>query len=138
METIVRILAEAGMLEPGFYIHIDNPPWMPLSIEDIQQNGPNGLPTLSVAHYGELNGDLMRDPEMLLEMRRTGDALELLAYYWRNDYLGIEQHSSYRDEEGRLVVHPAMKQQHQTLASMWDRNLRSQGFLEAFQHSRNR
>ena len=138
METIVRILEEAGMLEPGFHIHIDNPPWMPLSIEDIQQDGPNGLPTLSVAHYGEQNGDLMRDPEMLFEMRRTGGALELVGYYWRNDYLGIEQYSSYRDKEGRLVVHPARKQQHQTLASMWDRNLRSQGFLEAFQHSRNR
>ena len=58
---------------------------------------PNGLPSLSVAHYGEQNGDLMRDPEMLFEMRREAGTLELDAYYWRNDYLGIEEYSSLRD-----------------------------------------
>ena len=138
MQTIARILMEAGELQPGFHLHIDNPPWMPLDIEEIGISGPNGLPTISVAHYGQQNGDAMRDPEMLFEMRREPSGIELSAYYWRNDYLGIEQYSSYRDEAGRLVVHPAMKQQHQTLASMWDRNLRSQGFLEAFRHSCNR
>jgi hypothetical protein len=27
-----------------------------------------GLPAVSVAHYGEQNGDLMRDPEMCFEI----------------------------------------------------------------------
>ena len=29
---------------------------------------PCGLPALSIAHYGEQNGDAMRDPEMLFEL----------------------------------------------------------------------
>jgi len=37
-------------------IHL-NPPWMPLDIEDILTSGPNGLPTVSVAHYGKQNGE---------------------------------------------------------------------------------
>ncbi len=42
---------------------------MTLVIEDTQERGPNGLPAISVAHYGEQNGDLMRDPEMVFEAR---------------------------------------------------------------------
>jgi hypothetical protein len=39
----------------------------------------------------------MRDPEMLFEMEGAGSELKLWPYYWRNDYLGIEQYSSYRN-----------------------------------------
>jgi hypothetical protein len=132
MKAIVEILQEAGQLEPGFHIHIDNEPWMTLDIEEIQQAGPNGLPTLSLAHYGSQNGDLMRDPEMLFEMEGTGSELKLWPYYWRNDYLGIEQYSSYRNEAGRLIVNISMRQQHRMFAAMWSRNLRAQGFIEAY------
>ena len=47
MRTLALILMEAGPLPPGFHLHIDNPPWMPLDIEDIEISGPNGLPTVS-------------------------------------------------------------------------------------------
>ncbi len=42
-------------LEAGFHIRIENEPWMTLVIEDTQERGPNGLPAISVAHYGEQN-----------------------------------------------------------------------------------
>ena len=136
MQTIAQILTEAGKLKPGFHVRIDNPPWMPLHIEDIGTDGPNGLPALSVAHYGEQNGDPMRDPEMLFEINRKRGEIELSAYYWRNDYLGIEQYSCRRDENGKPMVRLGLKRQHESFASMWDRNLRAQGFLEAFRHNR--
>ena len=82
MRTLALILMEAGPLLPGFHLHIDNSPWMPLDIEDIEISGPNGLPTVSVAHYGQQNGDAMRDPEMLFEMRRDGSDIVLAPYYW--------------------------------------------------------
>ena len=41
---------------------------MALVIEATPEPGPLGLPGLSVAHYGEQNGDLMRDPEMCFEL----------------------------------------------------------------------
>ena len=42
---------------------------------------------LPVTHYGEQNGDLMRDPEMCFEIRDG----ELDPYFYRNDYVGVEQ-----------------------------------------------
>ena len=80
----------------------------------------------------------MRDPEMLFEMRRDGTEVVLAPYYWRNDYLGIEQYSSYRDDAQKLFTLSGLKQQHEAFARTWDRNLRSQGFYEAFVHSRSR
>jgi hypothetical protein len=80
----------------------------------------------------------MRDPEMLFEVRRDANEFVLSAYYWRNDYLGIEQYSSYRDDEQKLFTLPGLKQQHEEFARLWDRNLRAQGFYEAFVHSRSR
>jgi uncharacterized protein DUF6908 len=132
MHTLALILVEAGESEPGFHLHIDNPPWMPLDIEDILTSGPNGLPTLSVAHYGKQNGDPMRDPEMLFEVRRDGSEFAFDVYYWRNDYLGIEQYSSFRDDEQKLFTLSGLKRQHEEFARVWDRNLRAQGYYEAF------
>ena len=138
MRTVAHILMEAGELKAGFHIHIENPPWMPLDIEDIQTSGPNGMPTISVAHYGEQNGDLMRDPEMLFEMCREPGVIELSAYYWRNDYLGIEQYSAHRDDQQKLFALPGLQRRHEQFAQLWDSNLRAQGYYEAFVRSRSR
>lgn len=138
METVARILSDAGTLEPGFHIHIDNPPWMSLDIEEIGISGPNGLPTISVAHYGQQNGDAMRDPEMLFEMRRDGDEITLSPYYWRNDYLGIEQYSDCRDDQQKLFTLAELKRRHEQFARLWDKNLRAQGYYQAFARARSR
>ena len=138
MRTVALILHEAGETEPGFHLRIENPPWMPLDIEDVLTSGPNGLPTLSVAHYGKQNGDAMRDPEMLFEVCREGSEIALDPYYWRNDYLGIEQYSSFRDDEQKLFTLAGLKRQHEQFARTWDTNLRAQGFYEAFVRSRSR
>jgi hypothetical protein len=42
----------------------------------------------------------MRDPEMPFEMELRGGIYVLSPYYWRNDFVGIEQYSSYRGDEG--------------------------------------
>ncbi len=68
MQTILRILERAGGYRPTLYIKIENPPYMALVIEATPEPGPCGLPAISVAHYGEQNGDLMRDPEMCFEL----------------------------------------------------------------------
>ncbi len=135
MRTLALILMEAGTLDPGFHLHIDNPPWMPLDIEDILISGPNGLRTISVAHYGKQNGDPMRDPEMLFEVSRDGSEFTFDPYYWRNDYLGIERYSSFRDDEQKLFILAGLKRQHEQFARTWDANLRAQGYYDAFVHS---
>ncbi len=132
MLTIPHILEQAGGYRPTLYLKIENPPYMALVIEAVPEAGPLNLPSISVAHYGEQNGDLMRDPEMCFELSKPPlCGLSLSAYYWRNDYMGVEQYSRYRDSENYVFL-PDLHEQHQIFAKLWDHNLRVQGFLEAF------
>jgi hypothetical protein len=135
MQTILDILKLAGGFPPTLYLKIENPPYMALVIEATAEPGPMGLPALSVAHYGEQNGDLMRDPEMCFELGLAGGA-HLSAFYYRNDYLGIEQWS--RDVvDGNYIHLIALHTQHESFAKTWDNNLRLQGFVEAFERQQN-
>jgi hypothetical protein len=132
MQTILRILERAGGYRPTLYFKIENPPYMALVIEATPEPGPLELPAISVAHYGEMNGDLMRDPEMCFELRKgSGGSLALDPYYWRNDYMCSEQWS--RDlVNGQYVVLLDLHKLHELFAAVWDGNLKSQGFAEAF------
>ncbi len=56
---------------PPSHLKIENPPYMALVIEATPEPGPLGLAAISVAHYGEQNGDLMRDPEMCFELSKA-------------------------------------------------------------------
>jgi len=131
MKTILRILERAGGYRPSLSLKIENPPFMALVIEAIG-SGPLGSPAISIAHYGEQNGDLMRDPEMCFELSKAPlCSLELVAYYRRNDYAGIEQYSRYIDGTNYVFV-PGLYDEHRQFARLWDRNIRAQGFSEAF------
>jgi hypothetical protein len=131
MQTILRILQQAGGWHHGLYLKIENPPCTTLVIEAMDESGPCGLPAISVAHYGEQNGDLMRDPEMCFELG-FADGPTLDPFYYRNDYVGLEQSS--RDIVGTSYVYlGALHQQHERFAKVWDNNLRLQGFAEAFE-----
>ena len=102
---------------------------MALVIEATDESGPCGLPALSIAHYGEQNGDLMRDPEMCFELGFAVGA-HLTPFYFRNDYLGIEQFS--RTIEGdNYVFDRDLYDQHEKFAGLWDENLSQQGFVAA-------
>ena len=130
MKTILAILKEAGGWRPNLYLKIENLPYMELVIEAVDESGPCGLPALSVAHYGEQNGDLMRDPEMCFELGFAGGA-HLNSFYWRNDYAGVEQWSRFI-REGNYCYHTQLHAQHERFAMTWDNNLRQQGFDKAF------
>jgi hypothetical protein len=136
MKAILQLLEKAGGYRRELYLRVENPPYQTLVIEAIPESGPLGLRCLSVAHYGEQNGDLMRDPEMCFELSnplRLG--FGLVPYYWRNDYVGVEQYS--RSLEGdHYLFRPDLYDQHEKFAVLWDKNLRSQGFIEAFDRRR--
>ena len=131
MKIILAILKQAGGWHHGLYLKIENPPYMELVIEAMDESGPMGLPAISVCHYGEQNGDPMRDPEMCFELGFAGGP-HLSAFYFRNDYLGVEQWS--RDVvDGNYVHRIDLHRQHESFANAWDNNLHLQGFLEAFE-----
>lgn len=130
METVLELIKRAGGWHPGLYVKIDNPPYLELVIEALDESGPCGLPAISVAHYSQLNGDAMHDPEMCFELGLTGGP-SLSAYYYRNDYAGIEQWSRFI-RDGQYAFHALLHREHVRFASLWDRNLNSQRFVEAF------
>lgn len=124
------------LLKPvlGTMSRVVNPPFQALVIEYLQERGPRGLPTLSVAHYGEQNGDLMCDPEMVFEIETSGTDFAFKPTYWRNDYAGMEQFSVCL-EGNRLCIDQKLVQQHEEFAALWNKNLEQQGFLSAFTRS---
>src|ERR1700754_846559 len=129
MKTLLELIQKGGGWRHSLYLKIENPPYMELVIEATDESGPCGLPCLSVAHYGEQNGDLMRDPEMCFELS-FADGPNLNPFYWRNDYVGIEQWS--RDiRDGMYLYVPTLHEQHESFAMLWDNNLHAQHFLEA-------
>jgi len=130
MKTLLSLLQKGGGWRPSLYLKIENPPYMTLVIEAVDESGPCGLPALSVAHYGEQNGDPIRDPEMCFELGFAGGA-HLSPYYYRNDYVGVEQWSR-NIISGNYIFLPALYQQHESFAKTWDANLRHQGFAEVF------
>ena len=136
MQTVLRILERAGGYRPTLYLKIENPPYMALVIEATDESGPCGLPALSVCHYGEQNGDAMRDPEMCFELGFAGGA-HLNPFYWRNDYAGIEQWSRFI-RDAHYCYHTQLHAEHECFAKLWDKNLRQQGFADAFERQRQR
>ena len=136
MQTVLDILQRAGGWHHSLYLKIDNPPYMELVIEATDESGPCGLPALSVCHYGEQNGDSMRDPEMCFELGFAGGA-HLNPFYWRNDYVAIEQWSRFTSD-GLYRFYTQLFEQHERFAKLWDRNLRQQGFADVFDPAKHR
>ena len=140
MKTLIGMLNSLQPLELQFHIKIENPPYMPLTIEGIG-TGPRNLPAVSVTHYGEQNGDLMRDPEMCFELQiQDGQIVAVMPYYYRNDYMGVEEQSvieGQRSQGREQTIRVQVKQirPHGTFARSWDRNQKRQGFEAALQRT---
>ena len=117
--TVLEILNRHGLVtafirSTEFHLRLERPPYLPLVIE---RQGS----VISVAHYSELNGDLIRDPEC--------------TYRWA-DWLptSITQDPVGRYVEvfvevnGKMQARPLLLRELQAFANAWARNLRAQGF----------
>ncbi|MGE0468164.1 MAG: hypothetical protein AB7L09_03795 [Nitrospira sp.] len=103
--------------------------YMPLSVEEIGVN-PDGQRLVSLCHYGEQNGDLMRDPDIVFLFHNVPDGAAAEPISFRNDYLGIVQEVYRYDEAGRRThVVPSLKQELKEFAESWFANLKDQGFF---------
>jgi len=81
------------------YRRIDVEGYMPLVVERLE-----GLPIISLTHYGTHNGDLMRDPECcFLIIGKTAQPV-----YFRNDYAGVE-HATLDGHFGDVPVKPHLQ-----------------------------
>jgi uncharacterized protein DUF6908 len=101
----------------------ENAPYLPLCVEVLPVS-PVGVPAVSVAHYGEQNGDLMRDPEIVFAVVSSE---AWLPYECTQDYTG-HYSTAYRNGE---LFHPAIAAGINTLANVWARNLGGQDWRHA-------
>jgi hypothetical protein len=99
---------------PEFHIRIENPPYMPLVIE---RQGD----IISVAHYSELNGDLIRDPELCL---RWPDWVPTSI---TQDPVGRYE-EVFSEGNGQVRVRVGLLRDLKLFANLWARNLMAQGF----------
>jgi hypothetical protein len=100
--------------------------FMPLVVEHVGA-GPRVGELVSVAHYGEMNGDLMRDPEIVFEVVAGG---------WhpvsvQMDYTGSYREAVFVGNDGQAYVRPAEVRDIAAFARVWDRNVKHQGFVDA-------
>ena len=103
--------------------------YMPLSVEEIGSSG-DGYRLVSLCHYGEQNGDLMRDPDIVFLFHNLPDGMAAEPVSFRNDYLGLSQEVYRYDETGRRThVVPSLKQDLTEFAESWFANLKDQGFF---------
>jgi len=110
-------------------IRITVPGYLPLSVEEIGFS-EDGHRLVSLCHYGEQNGDLMRDLDMVFLFHNVPDGAAAEPVSYRNDYLGIVQDVYRYDEAGRRThVLPMLKQDLKEFARDWFATLRDQGFF---------
>lgn len=98
--------------------------YMPVHIEIIDRTDKYNH--ISLAHYGRQNGDAMRDPEMIIALHK--DSQLFIPYYYRNDYMGIEQYSVKWTDEG-ILLNRRLQADHTVFANQWLRNIATQQHL---------
>jgi len=84
---------------PTEYRKFAAPGMMDLVIESLHYDFAPDMPVFSLACYGEQNGDLMRDPDLVIAVHFGLGRVEPLSY--QNDYLGIYQEVWNIDRQNR-------------------------------------
>ena len=103
--------------------------YMPLSIEAIGTSTDSNR-LIAICHYGEQNGDLMRDPEMVFEVYASPTPSTAEPLSFRNDYMGLMQEIYRYDDDGKKThVNARLKQDLKSFGLTWFQNLKDQGFL---------
>jgi len=82
------------------------------------------FPLFSFAHYGEQNGDAMRDPDVVMMDTPSG----LVPISYRNDYLSTDQEVLEYDAAGNATGRYVRRCQADitTFCNGWARNIRDQ------------
>ena len=134
MKNIQRMIEERGGYEAvrENYLRLENPPFMRLVVEVIGGPYENGGYEVSVAHYGEQNGDAMRDPEITFLVVPAEQGTTWTPLTFENSYMGCYQVVATVTPDGRLKVrNAALQRDLRDFANQWDRNLVEQGFGKA-------
>lgn len=83
----------------------------------------NGVRKISVCHYYEQEGDLMRDPEIVYRVTQNGNEIP---EYFRQDNLGIEQFV-FHTVNDESKIDPELLEELKSFTKTWVQNLKQQG-----------
>lgn len=102
-QTATKILqALIDQMGSSTHLKIDNTNGLYMSVV-VESLGEFPSGTLySVAHYGEQNGDLMRDPDMEFLCVGSGAEKAFVPVSFRNDYLPIHQVAMEFNDDGTV------------------------------------
>lgn len=131
MFTLVEGMRKLG--KDQRYLKISNEPYMPLTIELVQdgvRGCPEGTIILSIAHYGQMNGDLMADPEMTFLVCDNEKTRYIRPLSWTNHYAGRHDECAAWAEDGSIKGwYNRRLDSMLSFSNMWMRNVKTQGFL---------
>lgn len=99
--------------------------YMPLTMEDLGYTF-HDRKVYSITHYGEQNGDLMRDPDMTIAVDRQAGTVEPLT--WQNDYMGRYSEVYVTGDDGRELYRPRLRTELDRFLWMWLKNIGEQKF----------
>ena len=123
-------LFELFQTATDFHLRLKNEPWLALVVE---RHGDE----VSVTHYIEQNGDLLRDPEMVFSLHTVTAAMPLFEGWvpltTEPGGFGRVYPTIKHDADGKLTgYYPRAMKDAYAFAALWARNLRSQGFVHRY------
>jgi hypothetical protein len=106
-----------SMMKDG-YLKLDNSGgvYMPVVVEQLSGN------QVSFAHYGEQNGDLMADPEMIFWKHKG----EWFPVYYLNHWAGAEIWSVQFQNDEPVKINKALQRDQADFANLWMMNIKEQ------------
>lgn len=122
----IEPLVDAADRRDG-YVSIVNEPYTRLVVERLGWNDYKGRPVYYIAHYSEMNGDLMADPCIEFSIDYKAGTIEPQNY--RNDYLG-KFDEVYIERDGKTLYSQRLRVSLDKFMYQWLKNIKEQGFFE--------
>lgn len=109
------------------YVKLESSGYMPLVIENLGYTDYDGNPVYCMAHYGEMNGDAMADPDLTFAVDFGNGTVFPLTF--QNDYMGTYQEVFIEDENGNPTKYrPRLLHSLDDFLRQWLKNIEHQGF----------
>lgn len=99
--------------------------YMDLTIEKLWYDDPFGNPVYSICHWGEMNGDAMRDPEITFGVNK--DKGEILPLSFENSYLAYYREVFF-ENNGKWLCNRKELSGTDDFLNTWLKNIQEQGF----------
>ena len=144
MKNVICIIEAHGGLETlkRDAIRVDPPSagLLRLCIEYIGE-GPRGHAAISVAHDYEQNGDLMQDPDVVVEVpdsQAWSDESTWGPVSFTQASKGYHGEACFRDNTGQIRLRPGLVDNIRSFLKRWNRNIGEQGYVDAFLEKKER